>query len=239
VSGSGPLGSVGTSWALDWADSTITSQVVVAVTLRLESDALSGAGPCNRYRASLSVADDGAVEIDPIARTLMLCEPPLMSAEEAYLDALGAVDHVEVEGDRLVLSNGQGVRLSFTPSAGRGLLVGAWRIVNVATAHAIGGVIDGTDPAVIFDGDGSVTVTTGCNTGSSAWDLTDDRITIAPVRLTRRHCDEPPGVMRQEAEIVRALGSSQRMEITPVRLVLLRADGGIALVADAEAVRDR
>jgi heat shock protein HslJ len=91
--------------AIDGADS---------VTLTADPLSLGGTSACNQYGAGYTIAGT-AIVIEDAVSTMMACEDPLMETERAYLDALGRVDTVEMDGVDLVLS-GDGVELRFTPA---------------------------------------------------------------------------------------------------------------------------
>ena len=100
-------------WALDADDSTPAVEGAEGtVTLELQGDAASGQGPCNTYRATLSIDGDDLAVTD-VGTTMRACEPRAMDAEATYISALEAVTTGEVDGDDLVLTGPEGVRLVF------------------------------------------------------------------------------------------------------------------------------
>jgi heat shock protein HslJ len=104
-------------WLLDPSDSTVASVDGHPVTLVFTTGtAASGSGPCNSYRAGVTLDGDRGVTFDHPATTLIGCDPPVAAAESAYLDALLQVNTADVtDRDRLILT-GDGARLSFTAS---------------------------------------------------------------------------------------------------------------------------
>jgi heat shock protein HslJ len=100
-------------WALDADGSTpVIEGSEGTVTLELRDDAASGQGPCNVYRATLSI-DGDALVITDVGTTMRACEPPAMAAEDDYITALQAVTTGDVDGDRLVLTGPDHIRLVF------------------------------------------------------------------------------------------------------------------------------
>lgn len=227
-------------WVLDPDRSSITLGEDTLVTFAVDGDAVSGAAPCNAYRGTIDLGDDGSVEISDVAVTRRACERPTMEAEGEFLAALEAVDHAEVdvddEGrddhDRLTLTGPDGVELGFSSFDARDLLIGEWTVVNVDTGDAIESVVRGTEPTLTFDEDGTLAVDTGCNTGGADWELDGDEITVEAARLTLRACEGD--VMDQEAAILAALEAAERVEVAPGSLTLVDGGGRIAL----EAVQD-
>jgi heat shock protein HslJ len=218
-------------WQLVPDDSSLGSGGDAPVTLSFAADAVAGTAPCNAYRGDYRLDGDTGIEFGPIALTRRACDDATMQAEDEYVAALGEVDHVKVSDKRLVLRGGDDVRLAYRAYDAEDLLAGTWDIVNVATGDAISSVVAGTEPTLTFADDGTLTMQTGCNTATSSWELDGDALTIDLPQTTKKACPEPPGVMEQEAALVRALRSTARVDIAPGELVLLHDDGTIALVA--------
>jgi len=221
------------TWVLARADSSLTTDDDNPVTLVVDNKRVSGTGPCNTYQGDLAL-DGDSVDIKHLASTLRACDDSIMEAEGEFFAALEAVDTVDVSDDRLVLSNDQGVTLTFRAFDAREHLIGTWPIVNVTTGNAIESVLPDTDPSVTFRENGTVTLATGCNDGQGFWEIDGDDLTVGPLRQTRKFCSEPEGVMRQEAALVRALESAARVQVTPKNLTILNDRGNIALVAVQE-----
>jgi heat shock protein HslJ len=226
-------------WVLDREDSSLTVDDDNPVTLRVDGDIVTGRAPCNTYRGAFELGADDSVEIGPLALTRMACPGSAMEAEDEYVAALETVDHVEVDvdeegrddADRMVLTGGDDVRLSFRSYDADELLVGTWTITGVATGDSVDSMLDGTEPTISFGEDGDLTMETGCNTAGSSWELDGDELTIDRPRTTLMACDDPPGVMEQEAALLRALESAARVEVAPDTLAILDAEGAVAIVA--------
>ncbi|HKA84528.1 MAG TPA: META domain-containing protein [Acidimicrobiales bacterium] len=220
-------------WVLERGESSLEGEDDNPVTLSVVDDDVSGMGPCNRYRGRFSLGNDDTVEISHIASTLRACGGSTMEAEDEFLAALEAVDTVEVDqddNDRLVLHDGE-VRLVFSSYDADELLTTTWNVVEVATGDSLDSILLGTEPTLTFTEDGHVTMATGCNTASATWELDGDRLSIGSVRLTRKFCADPPGVMDQEQALVDALEAAGRVEISPGELTILDEAGAIALRA--------
>jgi heat shock protein HslJ len=221
-------------WILDRADSSLTVDDDNPVTLSVTGDDVSGTAPCNVYRGDITL-DDDSVEISDLALTTQACDGSIMDAEAEYIAALEAVDTVDADEDdneRLVLHDGD-VRLVFRPYDADEALVTTWTVANVLTGDATTTVLDGTEPTLTFTDDGDVALDTGCNTASSTWQLDGHTLTVDPLRITRKSCDDPAGIMDQEAALVTALETADRVEITPGKLTLLD-DDTITLIATTD-----
>lgn len=105
----------GTSWSLTSWSGQANSSVLRNVSLQFEANGISGEGPCNVYNASFTL-QSGAFRVGPIASTKRGCEPQRMQLERAWLDALGKLDQLTLEGSNMVLSGDDGTRLEFVRS---------------------------------------------------------------------------------------------------------------------------
>ena len=226
-------------WVLDPDDSSLTVDDDNPVTLAVEGDTVSGRAPCNAYRGTFDLGDDDSVDISQLALTRMACPGSAMEAEDEFVAALEAVDHVEVDvdedgrddEDRMTLTGPDDVRLSFRSYDAEDLLVGTWDVISIATGDSIDSVIIGTEPTITFAEGGDLSIAAGCNTAVSSWELDGDELTVDPPASTMMACDDPPGVMEQETALLQALESAARVEITPDTLTILDADGRIAVDA--------
>jgi heat shock protein HslJ len=219
------------TWVLDPSASTPVSAGGRTVTLVIRGGVVRGDAPCNTYRGPVAV-DGRSIEVGELATTVRACGDAADQAETAYLDALREVTAVDLDPDgRLVLTGGDGIRLVFSTQDTADLLVGEWHVRNLVMGDAVVSVVEGTDPVLTFVDDGSMSVAMGCNTARSDWTLEGDAISIGAVSQTKELCEEPAGVMEQEAAIVSALEAAKTLEISPDELTLLTGGGTIALVA--------
>jgi heat shock protein HslJ len=216
-------------WLLDRADSSLTVPDGNPVTLTFRGDTVSGMAPCNDYHGRFAL-DDDSVEIGPLAVTRRACAPSTMRAEDEFFRALQGSTRAHQSGDRLVLTNG-GTRLSFQNFVAADALAGEWSVTDVGRGDALSSVIAGSGPTVTFHPDETLTLSTGCNTATSSWQLDGDALAVDHMRLTLKQCDQPAGVMDQETALVSALQSASRVDIAPGRLFVLDDAGRIALVA--------
>ncbi len=81
------------------------------ITLTIASDMrASGHAGCNNYFAETSI-EGSSIAFGPAAATRMACAPDLMTQENAYLSALGAVTSFELDNLQLRLLDAAGVPL--------------------------------------------------------------------------------------------------------------------------------
>ncbi|MBO6638268.1 MAG: META domain-containing protein [Roseitalea sp.] len=94
---SGPLS--GSRWASPDSDTAFVA---------FDAGTISGNGGCNNFTGSYEGGEDGALTVGPLASTKMACEAEVMTAETAFLAALGSASAYSVEGDMLMLVDANG-----------------------------------------------------------------------------------------------------------------------------------
>lgn len=67
-----------------------------------EQGRVAGRAGCNRYMGSYTL-DGSALQIGPLALTRMLCPPPAMEIEHAYVRALQTARRIEASADDLII----------------------------------------------------------------------------------------------------------------------------------------
>lgn len=101
-------------WRLDGGASKPEITSSQQITLSVNGHSLEGRSGCNSYGGAIEV-EGTTIKLKEITATEMACANPADSAAEAeFLQALGAVNHVDTtDRDRMVLS-GERVELRFT-----------------------------------------------------------------------------------------------------------------------------
>ena len=112
---------------------------------------------------------------------------------------------------------------------GEATLVGAWTATAYARDGAIAAPVAGTRLTAVFCEDGTLVGSTGCNTYRTGYETDGETIAIAPPAATRKHCEEPVGVMAQEAAFHRDLAAVTRFTLVRDTLELFLADGTLAV----------
>ncbi len=163
----------------------------------------------------------------------MGCEPDVMAAGTAYLEALTAVSSAETTDDGLVLT-GDGGELRFTrvaPVPDSELAGTRWVLESLVD----GGTASSTlgEPAVLLlDGDRTAEASTGCRAVTGTWLVEDHRLVIDDLPADGGDC--AAGVELQDAHVTAVLGSGPALEIREDRLTLTAADGrGVVYRAEA------
>jgi heat shock protein HslJ len=179
-----------------------------------------GSTGCNRYTGSYTV-DGSALEFGTIASTQMACPPPADAVERAYLGALERVAEWRLDGDELVLLDGDDAELRYTAASP----VGDWEVTAFLNGDAVTSTLAGTTLTATFAADGTLSGSSGCNRYTTTYTTDRGEIEIAPPAGTRMTCAEPEGVMEQEAAYLAALPTATQYRLDGGSLTLLSADG--------------
>jgi heat shock protein HslJ len=233
-----PESLVGTPWQLTGYNNGTGGFVSVLagteITATFADDGkLAGKAGCNNYAASYEITGN-QISIGPAAATMMLCPEPagIMEQEQAYLAALQSASTFDIEGKQLSLSGPDGqVLLSFTVREPTPLLGTTWQAISYNNGR--GGVVSiilGTEITAVFDQQGTLAGSAGCNNYTAAYETDATSISIGPAASTRKFCAEPEGIMDQESQYLAALETAATYRIDGDRLELRTDDG--ALVAN-------
>ncbi len=182
---------------------------------------LAGSTGCNRFHARYE-RDGASLEIQPVATTLVGCEPAMQAVEREYVAALERVGGWRLAGDDLVLDDDDGQELL---RFGRPSLSGSWTVTSLLTGDAVTGPKPGTELTATFAGAGRLSGSAGCNRYEASYTVDGGAIEIQPPRASERACSTPAGVMAQERDYLAALPLVASYRIEAGRLSLLTAEG--------------
>jgi heat shock protein HslJ len=131
------------------------------ITLVIDGTDAGGRAACNLYGGTLTV-NGSAVRISALSMTEMACNEPAMSAEAAYLAAIGAVAAWEREGDRLIMT-GPDVELTYElqrPVPDEEIVGTTWVLESLIQGPAASSVQG--EAFLMLTADGAFTGMTGC-----------------------------------------------------------------------------
>jgi heat shock protein HslJ len=190
-----------------------------------EDGRLTGSTGCNRYSGEYT-AGDGTLEIRALALTRMACGPPADEVERVFVAAIERVEGWRVEGDELVLLDGDGDEVLRFAAA---TPVGSWSATGLLRPNnAFQTLVPGTEITITFGEDGEVSGLAGCNTYTATYEIDAATIEISPPAATRLTCAESPGgwgKMEQEAAYLAILPTAASYRLDGATLQLLAADG--------------
>lgn len=202
-------------------------------TLALSGGEANGTAFCNRFFASYDL-DGSSFSMGDIGSTMMACEPDVMAAESAYLEALAGVDTAVLEAGDLLLT-GAGIELRFTPVpvVPDSPLEGTrWLLETLVTGDAASSVQG--EPSLELRADGTAGFTTGCRTLTGTWLLDDEALVLDDLLPDGAAC--PPELAGQDEHVTAVLQAGPAVRAGEDRLTLTGPDGrGLVYRAPAEA----
>jgi len=210
-----------------------------AVTLIFgDTGQVTGSAGCNHYFASYTVTGT-SLSIGGTGSTMMYCTAAgVMEQESAYLALLGKVSSVAAGNDTLAFADDKGTTIltfaRIVPPAPKPLAGTTWTLDSISTADAVSSVVAGTTITAVFDKNGSVTGSAGCNHYFASYTVTGTSLSIGGTGSTKMNCTGP-GVMQQESAYLALLGRAAGFTITGNRLSLADANGTALLTFTGES----
>ena len=203
---------------------------VAAATVNFQNSQVTGNTGCNGFFASYTV-DGSALTITLGGMTAMACEEALMAQEQAILAALGQTASYAAADGQVTLLDSQGAALlTLTAQTSSGLTGVVWRATNYNNGReAVVGILEGTEITAIFDEDGTLSGSAGCNNYVAGYTTDGNQITIGPAASTMMFCAEPEGVMEQETAYLAALATAATYSINGQVLEMRTAADALAL----------
>lgn len=211
----------------DWSPQTVPPALEATATFA--DGKLTGSAGCNRYTATY-VLRGNQLTIGHAATTMMACPEAQAKVEQGFMAALAMTASYRINSGELALLNAQGNKLAvFQVQKAAGLLGNTWQASAYNNGReAVVSLLDGTHISVVFNANGTLSGSAGCNQYHAAYQAADGKISIQPPAATRKFCAEPDGVMQQEAEYLQALTKTTTYSIQGQQLELR---SGAALLA--------
>jgi heat shock protein HslJ len=220
-----------TEWELDELNG---SDVLdnVSVTMKLgEDDDLSGSGGCNRYIGTWQTDDGTEITINASGTTMIACDEPIASQEQAFLSALAAAVTFDLGDDELELYNAEGKEVAeFDKLKPASLTRTDWEVTAINNGQqGVVSPLENTTLTALFElEDDRLSGQTGCNTYSTSFSRDGDEITIEPPALSLMSCDQP--LMDQESQFMQALEQARTIELGHETLYLRAEDGALLVM---------
>jgi heat shock protein HslJ len=222
--GAAPL--AGTNWML----TQLNNQKPLpntAITLEfVDETRAAGSSGCNNYSTTYEV-DGIRISFGQTAGTLMACVPPVMAQETAYLQALADAAFYEVSDQKLQLFDANTTLLAEFEPASSELAGSAWDVTSYNNGkEAVVSVKTGTSLTAVFDEEGQVSGSAGCNNYFGSYITDGNAISIGPLASTRKMCADPE-VMDQEAAFLVAMETAATYKITGDRMEMRTEEGAL------------
>ncbi len=88
---------------VDGVDIPVLADRPITLVFDTEAGTAAGSSACNQYFAAYTLSGTD-LTFDDVGSTMMACEPEVMDAEAAYLEALSLVEQFSIEDGQLNLS---------------------------------------------------------------------------------------------------------------------------------------
>ncbi len=206
-----------------------------------ESGTLSGSAGCNLYSASYRI-NGSTISVEPIDVTgaHSAAAQGLVQQESRYRELLVAAASYQIEGDRLVLSGPSGKDLLVFERSDQPesvpLLATEWRLTHYTTGggSTVASPVPGTNVTLVFDDDGTLSGSAGCNAYSAPYQVNETGIVVERVIATKTSCTEPAGIMEQEGAYLDLLRSAAGYRLVGDTLAVIDGNGRAILFYEAE-----
>jgi heat shock protein HslJ len=207
-----------------WRGSAVEPEPVGArATLDIGDGTVRGTSYCNSYSGTYSLDGDELV-VEGLGGTEMGCSPELMTAEAAYLEALGAVRRVGSSEGYLVLT-GPDVELRFrpVPPVPTMQLLGTRWVLETLLDGEVASSTTGQPAELVLADDGTLTGSTGCRGISGSWSLEGDVVRVTAFATDGAAC--PPDVAPQDRQVGDVLSGAFQVAVAGDSLTLTAPDG--------------
>jgi heat shock protein HslJ len=210
------------------------------ISLTLEENRFGGSTDCNAYGGSYNDAD-GTLIWSGYEITLSACVQVttledddfdfpwsdngnrFMEQEKAYMSALVRTTSYHLSEDNLELYNVAGELTLLFMRWKRGMQLpgmesGTWRLISFIDGEAITSPLAGTEIMLEFEGGrlgsrGLMMGTAGCNNYQAHYENSSEGFTVVRVITTDMNCDEPDGVIEQEAYFLNLLAETEAIRL--------------------------
>ncbi|MCA9981788.1 MAG: META domain-containing protein, partial [Anaerolineales bacterium] len=227
----------GTNWVLSVLDGALPIAGSTS-TLQFGTDgSLTGTDGCNRFMTTFT-QDGTNLTIEQPAGTMMACPEPVMEQADAFITALVSADNFVMADRLLVLRAGEQNLAAFVEDT-QDLTDTAWEVVSYNNGReAVVGLIVGTQISANFGAEGDLSGNAGCNEYFTSFTAEDNAISISEPGATRRFCDEPAGIMTQEAEFLAALTTAATYTVEGNVLQMRTAEDALAVIMVRKHILD-
>jgi heat shock protein HslJ len=185
----------------------------------------SGSSGCNTYFGPYGVDGNKISFGQPMASTMMACEPAVMAQEQAYMKLLESTASYEIKDGMLTLYDADKTAVAEFEVVKQTLEGTSWDVI--AYNNGKGGVVSvivGTEITADFGENDQLTGSAGCNNYVAEYETEGKYITVSSaVATTRKACQE--AVMEQENGYLDALETADTYKIEGANMEMRTADG--------------
>lgn len=192
-------------------------------TMEFADGRVGGLASCNRFTAGYT--QNGAeLEVAEVAQTAMLCSPEeVMTQEQEFSAALGAVAAVRTAGDGLeLLDANQEVLLTLAKLLDQPLEGTDWQLSGIIEADAVSSPVAGSTVTMRIS-EGKLTGK-ACNTFNGAVEVDGESFKTGPLMSTKMACANEDETA-QETKVLTILQAATTHSIKASQLTIKAADG--------------
>jgi heat shock protein HslJ len=200
---------------------------VTAITAEFGADGrVTGSSGCNTYSGPYEVDGNKLSFGQPMASTMMACEPAVMAQEAVYMEALGSVASYEIKDDKLTLYDGDKTAVAEFEVVKQTLAGTSWEVIAYNNGKGgVTSVVIGTEITADFGEGGQLTGSAGCNGYVADYEIVGNKITISSAVATTRKACQGEGVMEQENAYLAALETADTYKITGMDMEMRTSEG--------------
>jgi len=191
---------------------------------------INGNSGCNNYFTSYNVTEN-KISFGNAGSTMMFCGEPdgNMDQERIYLGILENSSTFSVVANELKIQDMDGKNQLVFAKYNPVILTGSWKLDSMNENNIVNETIKGTNITAIFESDGKVTGSSGCNRYFASFQVEGDKLEISQPGSTRMFCPEPDGVMAQESTYLGNLQNATKYSVKNTELTLLYPNGKATL----------
>lgn len=201
-------------------------------TARFEAGRVTGSDGCNRYFMPFT-AQGSMIEVGPMGpSTQMACAESTMAQAEAFITALLTARSFRHGDGTLELLDAKGAALATLAAQASSIAGTSWNVTMINNGRqAVVGIVSDSTVTMVFDTEGRVSGSAGCNRYTAAYHAEGDTLRFSSVAATRLACPDQ-ALTEQEQAFLRALESVATLGFEGDRLVLRDKDGAMAIVME-------
>lgn len=207
------------------------------IRIGFEATTLTAEAGCNTMSGAYAIAG-GVLRLEQLAITEMACDPARSAQDEWLATFLTSRPSLVASATALTLDGGSTMIAFVSDEIAEPdpPLVGTtWRLESLFQGDTVSSVSTVT-ATLAFGADGRLTVDTGCNTGSAAYQVvgTGPGVDVGQIALTRRGCPDP--AREVELLMLGVLGDANLAYTIRGPVLELRTNGFGLGLRDASAI---
>jgi heat shock protein HslJ len=220
----------GTHWIL----SSLQNQSLLPdrpITLHFDNNTAYWTDGCNRNHTSYTTLAGNFKVGENAVSTLMGCPEPVMKRAIAINRMFREANRYRQDNQALFLLDTNGNELAAFKAQSNDLAGTSWSVTGYNNGkQAVVSIMLGSEISVVFNRDGTLGGSTGCNNYHISYESSYPRIKMGLAAATFKYCAAPDGVMAQETQFLKALESATTYSVDGDQLQLRTIDNALAVM---------